>query len=85
MLAPPVLPADADSLLEPAVQSMIATLAKSAKGMLVVDRGPRAVWISEGYKSLLPALGFAAQSDFIGKRAAAARSSAAGCPKRARE
>ena len=84
MPAPPVLPADADSLLEPAVQSMFDTLAKSAKGMVVVDRGSRAVRISEGYKSLLPALGFATRSDFIGKCAAAARSSAAWCPKRSR-
>jgi len=66
--APPVLPADADSLLKLAAQSMFDTFAQAAMGMLVVDREHRVVWISEGYKSFLPALGFAAESDFIGKR-----------------
>jgi transcriptional regulator with PAS, ATPase and Fis domain len=68
MPAPPVLPADADSLLKLAAQSMFDTFAQAAMGMLVVDREHRVVWISEGYKSFLPALGFAAESDFIGKR-----------------
>jgi transcriptional regulator with PAS, ATPase and Fis domain len=67
-VAPPVLPADADSLLKLAAQSMFDTFAQAAMGMLVVDREHRVVWISEGYKSFLPALGFAAESDFIGKR-----------------
>jgi len=68
MPAPPALPADADSLLKLAAQSMFDTFAQAAMGMLVVDRGHRVVWISDGYKSFLPALGFAAESDFIGKR-----------------
>jgi transcriptional regulator with PAS, ATPase and Fis domain len=68
MPAPPVLPADADSLLKLAAQSMFDTFAQAAMGMLVVDREHRVVWISEGYKSFLPALGFAAESDFVGKR-----------------
>jgi transcriptional regulator with PAS, ATPase and Fis domain len=68
MPAPPVLPADADSLLKLAAQSMFDTFAQAAMGMLVVDREHRVVWISDGYKTFLPALGFAAESDFIGKR-----------------
>jgi transcriptional regulator with PAS, ATPase and Fis domain len=68
MLTPPVLPADADSLLKLAAQSMFDTFAQAAMGMMVVDRDHRVVWISEGYKSFLPALGFATESEFVGKR-----------------
>ena len=62
-----VLPADADGVLKLAAQSMFDTLARSAMGMLVVDREHRIVWISEGYKRFLPALGHA-ESDFVGRR-----------------
>ena len=64
----PVLPADADSLLKLAAQSMFDTFAQAAMGMMVVDRAHRVVWISEGYKSFLPALGFATEDEFVGKR-----------------
>ena len=57
MPAPPVLPADADGLLKLAAQSMFDTFAQAAMGMMVVDREHRVVWISEGYKRFLPALG----------------------------
>ena len=67
MPAPPLLPADADGLLKLAAQSMFDTFAQAAMGMLVVDREHRVVWISEGYKSFLPALGFATESEFVGK------------------
>ena len=36
-------------------------------GMLVVDRNHRIVWISEGYKRFLPALGHE-EADFVGRR-----------------
>jgi transcriptional regulator with PAS, ATPase and Fis domain len=36
--------------------------------MLVVDRDHRIVWISEGYKRFLPALGFDSEADFVGRR-----------------
>jgi transcriptional regulator with PAS, ATPase and Fis domain len=68
MPTPPVLPADADSLLKLAAQSMFDTFAQAAMGMMVVDRSHRVVWISEGYKSFLPALGFATEGEFVGKR-----------------
>src|SRR6187431_2886417 len=68
MSALPVLPADADSLLKLAAQSMFDTFAQAAMGMMVVDRAHRVVWISEGYKSFLPALGFATEDEFVGKR-----------------
>jgi len=63
----PVLPVDADGVLKLAAQSMFDTLARDAMGMMVVDRGHRIVWISDGYKRFLPALGHA-EADFVGRR-----------------
>jgi transcriptional regulator with PAS, ATPase and Fis domain len=64
---PPSLPADADGVLKLAAQSMFDTFARAAMGMMVVDRAHRIVWISEGYKRFLPALGHA-EADFVGRR-----------------
>ena len=63
----PTLPADADGVLKLAAQSMFDTFARTAMGMMVVDRSHRIVWISEGYKRFLPALGHE-ESDFVGRR-----------------
>ncbi len=63
----PTLPADADGVLKLAAQSLFDTFAQTAMGMMVVDRGHRIVWISEGYKRFLPALGHA-EADFVGRR-----------------
>ena len=60
------LPADADGVLKLAAQSMFDTLAQAAMGMMVVDRHHRIVWISEGYKRFLPALGHE-EGDFVGR------------------
>ncbi len=65
--APTTLPADADGVLKLAAQSMFDTFAHTAMGMMVVDRDHRIVWISDGYKRFLPALGHA-ESDFVGRR-----------------
>ena len=62
------LPADPDGMLALAARSTFDTFARSAMGMLVVDRAHRVVWISDGYKSFLPALGFESESQFVGKR-----------------
>ncbi|TDP59748.1 sigma-54 interaction domain-containing protein [Roseateles toxinivorans] len=62
------LPQDADGLLMLAAQSMFDVFARSAQGMMVVDRAHRIVWISEGYKRFLPGLGFEADSIIIGRR-----------------
>ncbi|MBI5255742.1 MAG: sigma 54-interacting transcriptional regulator [Burkholderiales bacterium] len=62
------LPQDADSLLKLAAQTMFDLYAQTVQGMMVVDREHRIVWISEGYKRFLPALGFEAEADFVGKR-----------------
>ena len=62
------LPLDAEQVLKLAAQSMFDTFAHTAMGTLVVDREHRIVWISEGYKNFLPALGFASAADFVGRR-----------------
>jgi transcriptional regulator with PAS, ATPase and Fis domain len=64
----PALPLDADGVLKLAAQTMFDTLASTAMGMLVVDRSHRIVWISEGYKRFLPALGHVDEHDFVGRR-----------------
>jgi transcriptional regulator with PAS, ATPase and Fis domain len=64
----PALPQDADSLLKLAAQSMFDLYAQTVQGMMVVDRAHRVVWISEGYKRFLPALGFAGEHEFVGRR-----------------
>ena len=64
----PALPQDADGVLKLAAQSMFDLFARTVQGMMVVDRQHRVVWISEGYKRFLPALGFASESDFVGRR-----------------
>jgi transcriptional regulator with PAS, ATPase and Fis domain len=67
-LPPQPLPQSADGVLKLAAQSMFDLFAQTAMGMMVVDREHRIVWISEGYKRFLPALGIAAESDFVGQR-----------------
>jgi len=66
--SPPVLPEDADGLLQMAARSMFDVFARTAMGMMVVDRDHRIVWISDGYKSFLPALGFSSEDQFVGQR-----------------
>ena len=62
------IPQDVDGLLRLAAQSMFDVLARSTEGMMVVDRNHRVVWISDGYKRFLPALGFNGEHEFVGKR-----------------
>ncbi len=68
MSASPMLPQDVDGLLKLAAQSMFDLYAQTVQGMMVVDRAHRVVWISEGYKRFLPALGFAGEHEFVGRR-----------------
>jgi transcriptional regulator with PAS, ATPase and Fis domain len=67
--APPVTdsPLDATRVLELAARSLFEVFATTAMGTMVIDREHRVLWISEGYKRFLPALGHA-ESDFIGRR-----------------
>ena len=62
------LPRSADAVLQLAARTMFDTLAQAAQGMMVVDRAHRIVWISEGYKRFLPALGFERETQFVGRR-----------------
>jgi transcriptional regulator with PAS, ATPase and Fis domain len=64
----PLLPQDADGVLKLAARSMFDLFAHTVQGMMVVDRAHRVVWISDGYKRFLPALGFDSEADFVGKR-----------------
>ena len=64
---PPSLPQDANEVLRLAAQSMFDVFARTALGMMVVDRQHRIVWISEGYKHFLPALGFEHEQEFVGR------------------
>jgi transcriptional regulator with PAS, ATPase and Fis domain len=59
---------DAQSVLRLAAHTLFEQLAAAAQGMLVLDREHRVVWISEGYKRFLPALGFDSDADFVGRK-----------------
>jgi transcriptional regulator with PAS, ATPase and Fis domain len=61
------LPQDADSILKLAAQSMFDLFSSMAQGMLLVDRDARVVWINDGYRKFLPALGFERREDFVGR------------------
>jgi transcriptional regulator with PAS, ATPase and Fis domain len=63
----PALPKNADDVLRLAAQTFFDTFAATAMGALVVDREHRIVWISDGYRRFLPALGHA-EEDFVGRR-----------------
>jgi transcriptional regulator with PAS, ATPase and Fis domain len=68
MATTPLLPQDADGVLKLAARSMFDLFARTVQGMMVVDRAHRVVWISDGYKRFLPALGFADETEFVGRR-----------------
>ena len=59
---------NAERVLKLAAQSMFDLFAKTAQGMMVVDREHRIVWISDGYKRFLPALGIDHEQDFLGRQ-----------------
>jgi transcriptional regulator with PAS, ATPase and Fis domain len=61
------LPKDADSILKLAARSMFDLFSSMAEGMLLVDRDARVVWINDGYRKFLPALGFRRPEDFLGR------------------
>nr|WP_276598070.1 sigma 54-interacting transcriptional regulator [Roseateles koreensis] len=61
------LPHDPQSLLRLAAHAMFQALESSAAGLMVLDREHRIVWISEGYKRFLPALGFGDEREFVGR------------------
>ena len=60
------LPRDGQSILELAARSMFHVFSSISQGMFLVDRTGRIVWINEGYKRFLPALGFSSVDQFLG-------------------
>ena len=58
---------NADRVLALAAQSMFDSFARTAMGTMVVNREHRIVWIDDGYRRFLPALGHA-ENDFVGRR-----------------
>jgi len=60
------LPRDAQSILELAARSMFHLFSNISQGMFLVDRTGRIVWLNDGYKRFLPALGFSSVDQFIG-------------------
>ncbi|MDR3453809.1 MAG: sigma 54-interacting transcriptional regulator [Rhodoferax sp.] len=60
------LPQDADSILALAARSMFHLFSSISQGMFLVDHTGRIVWVNEGYKRFLPALGFSSVEQFVG-------------------
>ncbi len=63
---PPPLPLDPDGILALAARSMFHLFSRSSQGMFLVDREGRIVWVNEGYRRFLPALGFSSIDEFLG-------------------
>ncbi|MCC6209617.1 MAG: sigma 54-interacting transcriptional regulator [Burkholderiales bacterium] len=61
------LPRDAASIRKLAARSMFDLFSSVSEGMMLVDRAGRVVWINEGYKRFLPALGFKGPEEFVGR------------------
>ena len=57
---------DAQGILELAARSMFHLFSSISQGMFLVDRSGRIVWVNEGYKRFLPALGFSSVDQFVG-------------------
>src|SRR5258706_11871189 len=66
MQADDTLPRDGQSILELAARSMFQLFSSISQGMFLVDRTGRIVWVNEGYKRFLPALGFSSVDQFVG-------------------
>ncbi len=64
--APPALPLDAEGILALAARSMFHLFSSISQGMFLVDRSGRIVWVNEGYRRFLPALGFSSIDQFLG-------------------
>ncbi|QNK67946.1 sigma-54 interaction domain-containing protein [Variovorax sp. PAMC26660] len=64
--APPALPLDAEGILALAARSMFHLFSSISQGMFLVDSSGRIVWVNEGYRRFLPALGFSSIDQFMG-------------------
>jgi transcriptional regulator with PAS, ATPase and Fis domain len=61
-----LLPLDAQSILALAARSMFHLFSSMSQGMFLVDRAGTIVWVNEGYRRFLPALGFSSIDEFQG-------------------
>ena len=66
MATPDSLPRDAQSILALAARSMFEQFSHISQGTFLVDRRGVIVWVNEGYKRFLPALGFTSVDQFVG-------------------
>ncbi len=64
--APSALPLEAEGILALAARSMFHLFSSISQGMFLVDRTGRIVWVNEGYRRFLPALGFSSIDEFLG-------------------
>jgi transcriptional regulator with PAS, ATPase and Fis domain len=62
------LPRDGQSILALAARSMFQLFSNISQGMFLVDRAGTVVWVNEGYKRFLPALGFSSVDQFVGHK-----------------
>ncbi len=62
------LPRDGQSILALAARSMCQLFSNISQGMFLVDRTGTIVWVNEGYKRFLPALGFSSVDQFVGHK-----------------
>jgi transcriptional regulator with PAS, ATPase and Fis domain len=62
-----VLPLDPEGILAYAARSMFHLFSSISQGMFLVDRSGRIVWVNEGYKRFLPALGVPSADAFVGR------------------
>lgn len=60
------LPINAQGILALAARSMFHLFSTISQGMFLVDRTGRIVWMNDGYKRFLPALGFSSVDQFVG-------------------
>src|SRR4051812_24665833 len=60
------LPLDAQGILELAARSMFHLFSSISQGMFLVDREGIIVWVNDGYRRFLPALGFSSIDEFQG-------------------
>ena len=65
-IQPDGLPLDAQGILALAARSMFHLFSSISQGMFLVDRSGRIVWVNDGYKRFLPALGFSSVDQFVG-------------------
>jgi len=61
-----VLPHEPQGILDLAVRSMFQLLSSLSQGMFIMDVSGRIVWVNEGYRRFLPALGLDSVQDFVG-------------------